>query len=109
MLRGAVVASEYADAVRAVIEGLRDERERVEGERRRLVVLRMWRRWLRALRIWSVVGGYGEGEGREGGEGKGGGDGEGEGVGDEGSGMDTEEYELDDYDDDDMGGGFIPE
>ena len=64
MLKGIIVASEYREAVEAVIEGFRDERAREEEERRSLVAFKMWRRFLAGLRIKARVDAY-EMEGEE--------------------------------------------
>lgn len=101
VLQGAVVASEYAEAVYAVIEGFRDERAREEEERRSLIALRMWKRFLVMLRIKERVAGYAfDGEGPEGDD-----DGDDRAFEDDGKGMESEEYEEDDF----GGGGFFPE
>lgn len=59
VLNGVVVAAEYEEAIRAVIDGLNDVEQEIENERRRLVALKMWRRMLMGLRIreriWSGV------------------------------------------------------
>lgn len=51
VLRGAVVATEYADAVRAVVAGLQDLAVEAEAERRSRAALRVWTAFLRGLRI----------------------------------------------------------
>ncbi|KAI0477752.1 hypothetical protein GGR56DRAFT_638578 [Xylariaceae sp. FL0804] len=51
VLYGAVVAAENEEAVRAVIQGLKDQEADVERERRSRVVLRAWRRFLMNLRV----------------------------------------------------------
>ncbi|KAJ8063150.1 hypothetical protein OCU04_008391 [Sclerotinia nivalis] len=58
VLRGIVVAKEYEEAVEAVVEGIREEREREMEEEKRERVLRVWRRWLLALRVKERVDGY---------------------------------------------------
>ncbi|UNI22713.1 hypothetical protein JDV02_008575 [Purpureocillium takamizusanense] len=59
VLHGIVVAAEFEEAVRNVIDGLGDVQQELEDERRRLVALRMWRKLLMGLRIreriWSGV------------------------------------------------------
>ncbi|KAK7931417.1 DNA repair protein Rad4 [Apiospora marii] len=59
VLHGAVVAAEHEEAVRAVIEGLRDVEADMERERRTREVLKMWKRFLMNLRvrqrIWAGV------------------------------------------------------
>ncbi|KAI2628283.1 Rad4-domain-containing protein [Xylaria nigripes] len=51
VLRGVVVAAEYEEAVRTVIEGLRDQEVEMEKERKCRQVLRMWRLFLMNLRV----------------------------------------------------------
>lgn len=55
VLSGVVVAEEYAEAVRAVIDGFATQEEEAEEERRRAAVLRQWKRFLVALRIRERV------------------------------------------------------
>lgn len=59
VLRGAVVAAEHEEAVRAVIAGLRGQEAEAEQERRTREVLRIWRLFLMQLRvrqrIWAGV------------------------------------------------------
>lgn len=59
VLTGVVVAAEFEDAVRAVIEGMTDVEQEMEEDRRRLLALKTWRRLLMGLRIreriWSGV------------------------------------------------------
>lgn len=57
VLRGAVVAEESGEAVRAVLEGMRDAEREAEEGRRRAWALRMWRRLLTGLRIRERVWG----------------------------------------------------
>jgi xeroderma pigmentosum group C-complementing protein len=95
VLKGVVVASEYCEAMEVVIDGFRDERAQEEEDRRALVALRMWKRFLVSLRIKERVDTY-EVEGEENN------DPEFQAEGND-SGMDTEEY------DDDEAGGFFPE
>ncbi len=64
VLKGVVVATEYREAVEAVIEGFRNERARVEEKMRSHAALGMWRRLLICLRIKEQVDGY-EVEGEE--------------------------------------------
>jgi xeroderma pigmentosum group C-complementing protein len=63
-IRGAVVAEEFRDAVETVIEGFHDAEAEAEAERRSLIALGMWRRFLVGLRIKERVDGY-EAEGEE--------------------------------------------
>ncbi|KAK0672931.1 putative DNA repair protein rhp41 [Cercophora samala] len=51
VLRGVVVAVEYKEAMEAVIQGLEDVEVEEEEERKRRVVLAVWRRMLKGLRI----------------------------------------------------------
>ncbi|KIH91251.1 xeroderma pigmentosum group C-complementing protein [Sporothrix brasiliensis 5110] len=51
VLRGAVVATEHAEAVRAVLEGLKDLAVEAVAERRTRAALRAWTFFLRGLRI----------------------------------------------------------
>ncbi|KAI1846014.1 hypothetical protein JX266_007823 [Neoarthrinium moseri] len=59
VLYGVVVASEHEEAVRATIEGLRDQEAEYEQERRTREVLKTWKRFLMNLRvrqrIWAGV------------------------------------------------------
>ncbi|OAQ93487.1 nitrilase [Purpureocillium lilacinum] len=59
VLHGIIVASEFDEAIRDVINGLGDVQQELEDERKRLVALRMWRKLLMGLRIreriWSGV------------------------------------------------------
>jgi xeroderma pigmentosum group C-complementing protein len=59
VLHGVVVAAEHEEAVRAVIEGLKDQEAEIVIERRRREVLRTWKRFLMHLRvrqrIWAGV------------------------------------------------------
>lgn len=55
VLNGIVVAQEYGEAIQAVITGLGNHEQEAEEERRRLLVLRQWKRFLMALRIRERV------------------------------------------------------
>ncbi|KAI3335619.1 hypothetical protein F4824DRAFT_464227 [Ustulina deusta] len=59
VLRGVVVATENKEAMKAVIEGIKDQELEMERERRCREVLRMWRLFLMNLRIrqriWAGV------------------------------------------------------
>lgn len=55
---GAVVAAEYREAVEQVIEAFEDERAQVEEQRRSLVALKTWKRFLAGLRIRERIEGY---------------------------------------------------
>ncbi|KAI1003634.1 DNA repair protein [Podosphaera aphanis] len=58
ILVGIVVASEYAEAVQAVAEGLEDEEAEIERVARAFAALKMWKRLLIALRIKERIAGY---------------------------------------------------
>jgi len=123
VLKGVVVASEYRDAVEAIVEGFADERAREEEQSRTVAALRMWRHFMMGLRIKQRVDAYEiEGEDRveevetaevEGTEGGGGfvpegSDDDDDGCGfvpddDDDEGMQSEEYFSD------GAGGFFPE
>jgi len=55
VLRGVVVATEYEEAVRAVIQGLIGLESEMEQERRSRAALRQWRRFLTSLRIRQEI------------------------------------------------------
>ncbi|RYC57911.1 hypothetical protein CHU98_g8289 [Xylaria longipes] len=59
VLRGVVVAVEHEEAVKAVIDGIKDQEVEIERERRNRQVLKMWRLFLMNLRIrqriWAGV------------------------------------------------------
>lgn len=55
VMRGAVVAKEYAESVRAVLEGLKDLAAEAEAELRTRAALRAWTVFLRGLRIRQRV------------------------------------------------------
>jgi len=56
--KGAVIASEYREAIEEVIRTFENDRARVEEERRSLEALRMWKRLLAGLRIRERIEGY---------------------------------------------------
>ena len=58
VIRGAVVALEYQEAVEEVIRGFEYERAEAEEMRRSLEALKMWRRFLAGLRIRQRIEGY---------------------------------------------------
>ncbi|KAI0120501.1 Rad4-domain-containing protein [Hypoxylon sp. NC0597] len=64
VLHGVVVAAEYEEAVRAVIDGLKDQAAEMEQQRRTREVLKAWRLFLMNLRvrqrIWADVDSEGE-------------------------------------------------
>ena len=55
---GAVVASEYQEAVGEIIQAFEDERVQAEEERRSLEALKMWKRFMVGLRIRERIEGY---------------------------------------------------
>jgi xeroderma pigmentosum group C-complementing protein len=57
-LKGVVVAAEYREAVEAVIDGFRYERQREREHERELLVLKIWRQFLARLRIKNRVDAY---------------------------------------------------
>jgi len=96
VLKGAVVAAEYREAVEAVIEGFRDERANAEELRRTNAAVRMWKQFFLKLRIKERVDAYADDDE----------------VLEDMESVHVEEEEEDDseeYVDDDFGGGFIPE
>lgn len=97
VLKGVVVATEYQDAIEAVIKGFRDEQAEAEENMRSLRSLKLWKRFLMALRIKQRIDGY-EVEGEEPGNPEAEQD-------DDGEEAESEEYEYDE----DGGGGFFPE
>ncbi|KAL4787323.1 hypothetical protein BJX76DRAFT_318888 [Aspergillus varians] len=87
VIQGAVVASEYQEAVEEVLKCLQEERQRNDLEARSAEALRTWKHFLLKLRIVERVRGYAvEGE-----------------ADDEASGFEKSEGP------DEMGGGFFPE
>lgn len=58
VLKGVVVATEYREAVEAVIAGFLDEQVQAEEERRTLAALRIWKRFMVGLRIKERVDTY---------------------------------------------------
>jgi xeroderma pigmentosum group C-complementing protein len=58
VLKGIVVATEYREAVEAVIEGFLDEKAQAEEDARTLAALKMWKRFLVGLRIKERVDMY---------------------------------------------------
>ena len=90
VIKGAVVAAEYGEAVEAVINGLESQRAEAEELRRSHEAFRMWKKFMVGLRIRERIEGYDvEGE-RD--------------VEKEDSDRVDEEME----DDEDGGGGFLP-
>lgn len=104
ILDGIVVATEYQEAIEAVVQGFRDEAAKMHEEMRNLTVLKFWKRFLAGLRIKERIDMYEiEGEDRFVGEVK---DQSVTEIPEEAN----EDMESDDsrYEDD-YGGGFIPE
>ncbi|KAF2207876.1 hypothetical protein CERZMDRAFT_50207 [Cercospora zeae-maydis SCOH1-5] len=60
VIEGAVVADQYASAVRAVIEGLEQEALEEESRIRSRVALKAWKRFMAGLRIAERVRAYGD-------------------------------------------------
>lgn len=89
VIKGAVVAAEYVEAVQAVISGFEDQRAEAEELRKSHEAVRMWKRFMIGLRIKERIEGY---------------DVEGE--------RDVVKEELEKVDEemeDEEGGGFVPE
>lgn len=89
LIKGAVVATEYAEAVQAVISGFEDQRAEAEELRKSHEAVRMWKRFMIGLRIKERIEGY-EVEGE----------------------IDVVKKELEKVDEemeDEEGGGFVPE
>ncbi|KAM5346459.1 hypothetical protein ACJ41O_009464 [Fusarium nematophilum] len=106
VLNGVVVAREYEEGVRAIIEGLGGLEQEVEDERRRLRALRAWRKFLMGLRIreqiWSGV----DAEERRAADDKAAREAQLEQDIEDAPSDITEEFDMAD-DDDDTGGGFL--
>lgn len=90
--KGAVVASEYGEAIAEVLKAFDDERVQTEEERRSKEALKMWRRLLAGLRIRERIEGY-----------------EVEGERDAAIGRGMADAEDEDWDDSNEGGGFLPD
>ena len=90
--KGAVVASEYGEAVEEVLKAFDDERVRTEEERRSKEALKMWRRLLAGLRIRERIEGY-----------------EVEGERDAAIGQGMADAEDEDWENSHEGGGFLPD
>lgn len=90
--KGAVVASEYAEAVEEVLKAFDDDRVRVEEERRSKEALKMWRRLLAGLRIRERIEGY-----------------EVEGERDAAIGREMADTRDEHWHDSNEGGGFLPD
>ncbi|OBT45866.1 hypothetical protein VE00_04214 [Pseudogymnoascus sp. WSF 3629] len=103
IIKGVVIASEYQEAVEAIIQGFKDDEWHAKEERRSIAALRMWKRFMVGLRIKERVDAY-EIEGEEK---------EDEYIqDDDDEGMQSEEYDMDEaggFFPEDEGGGFVPE
>lgn len=60
IVEGAIVATQFADAVRAVIDGFEDQVAEDESRVRSLEALRLWKKFAIGLRIVERVSGYGD-------------------------------------------------
>ncbi|KZF21012.1 Rad4-domain-containing protein [Xylona heveae TC161] len=58
VVRGIIAPAEYQEAIEAVIQGLRDEQAAAEEALRSAEAVRMWKRFLVALRIKERISGY---------------------------------------------------
>ena len=58
VIKGAVIATIYREAVEEVIRGFEDERAEAEERRRTLEALRIWKKFLAGLRIRERIDGY---------------------------------------------------
>ena len=58
IVKGAVVADSYQEAVITVIQGFDDDRRQEEEEKRTLEALRMWKRIMTGLKIRQRIDGY---------------------------------------------------
>ncbi|OAF62082.2 hypothetical protein VC83_01612 [Pseudogymnoascus destructans] len=102
IIKGVVIASEYQEAVEAVVQGFKDDEWHAKEERRSMAALRMWKRFMVGLRIKERVDAY-EIEGEEK---------EDEYIQDDDEGMQSEEYDMDEaggFFPEDEGRGFVPE
>lgn len=88
VIKGAVVAAEYVEAVQAVVSGFEDQRAEAEELHRSREAIRMWKRFMVGLRIKERIEGYDV-------------EGERDVVRDE---LDKVEEEMEDE-----GGGFLPD
>ena len=96
IVNGAVVANEYAEAVKEVIRCFEDERARAEEDRRSLEALRTWKKLLAGLRIRRRIAGYHI-------------EGEQDAVVEEDVKAKIAESDEDGDEDEDDGGGFFPD
>ncbi|KAF4978875.1 hypothetical protein FZEAL_4816 [Fusarium zealandicum] len=107
VLTGIVVAKEYEEGVRAILDGLGDLEQEIEDERRRLRALRGWRKFMMGLRIreqiWSGV----DADERQAADDKAAKEAQLDQEIEDAASDVTEEFDM--ADDDDMGGGFMVE
>lgn len=61
IMEGVVVAQQFEQALRAVIEGVEEEQLEDESKARSLLALKVWKRFLTGLKIQERVEGYGDG------------------------------------------------
>ncbi|RSL48559.1 hypothetical protein CEP53_009501 [Fusarium sp. AF-6] len=107
VLSGVVIANEYEEGVRAIIEGLGDLEQQVEDERRKHRAFKAWRKFMMGLRIreqiWSGV----DADERRAADDKAAREAQLDQEIEEAPSDVTEEFDM--ADDDDMGGGFLVE
>ena len=100
IVKGAVIAQEFREALTAVLIGLEDERQQEEEARRTLEALRMWKRLLTGLKIRQRIDGYDiEGE-------RGGWSDAAKGMADSDSEFEQDKSYTSEHED--MAGGFMP-
>ena len=107
VLNGIVVAQEYGEAVRAIIDGLGDLEQEVEDEKRRLRALRVWRKFLMGLRIREEIWAGVDEEERKQADDKAAREAKLDEAMDDAPSDVTEEFDM--IDDEDGGGGFLIE
>lgn len=90
--KGAVVASEYREAIEEVVRAFDDEKVKIEEEKRSAEALRVWKRFLAGLRIRQRIEGYDI-----------------EGERDTKMKEEMEKVDEENDEDDDEGGGFLPD
>ncbi|KAI9682399.1 MAG: hypothetical protein M1817_000453 [Caeruleum heppii] len=92
VISGVIAASEYAEAIKAVVSALRDDAADEAAAKKSVESLRLWRRFMAALRIRERIDGYeieGETRGRR--------------------GRDQDDTEMAELSADEGGGGFFPD
>ena len=57
---GIIVAAEFKDSIEVVVQGLQDDQSEQDGMARSILALKMWKRFLTALRIKERVSAYGD-------------------------------------------------